>query len=46
MGGGLGATSLGGQTIYSDALLRIENLLVNEGIVNLAGILELGDLTN
>jgi hypothetical protein len=38
--------AIGGQTIYSDALLRIENLLVNEGIINLAGILELGDLTN
>lgn len=38
--------AVGGQTIFSDALLRIENLLVNEGIVNLAGILELGDLDN
>ena len=42
---GIGVT-IGGQTIFSNALLRIENLLVNEGIVNLAGILELGDLTN
>ena len=37
---------VGGQTVYSDALLRIENLLVNGGTINIAGILELGDLTN
>jgi len=42
---GIGVT-IGGQTVYSDGLLRIENLLVNEGVVNIAGILELGDLTN
>jgi hypothetical protein len=37
---------IGGQTVFSDALLRVENLLVNEGTVNIAGILELGDLDN
>lgn len=40
------AVVVGGQTIYSDGLLRIENLLVNQGIINIAGILELGDLNN
>lgn len=40
------AVIVGGQTIYSDGLLRIENIFTNEGIVNVSGILELGDLTN
>jgi hypothetical protein len=37
---------VGGQLVFSHGLLRIESLLVNQGTVNIAGILELGDITN
>jgi hypothetical protein len=40
------AVVIAGQTVYSDGLLRIESLLVNQGIINVAGILELGDINN
>jgi hypothetical protein len=42
---GIGVT-IAGQTVYSDGLLRVESLLVNQGTINIAGILELGDINN
>ena len=35
---------VGGQTVYSHGLLRCEKSITNQGIINIAGILEIGDL--
>lgn len=37
---------IGGQTVYAYGLLRVENILENQGTINIDGILELGDITN
>jgi len=35
---------VGGQTVYSHGLLRMESKFVNEGVININGILEIGDI--
>tara|TARA_R110000796_G_scaffold6067_3_gene22037 strand:+ start:341 stop:646 length:306 start_codon:yes stop_codon:yes gene_type:complete len=35
----------GTQTVFSHGLLRIETQFVNEGTINVDGILEIGDIT-
>ena len=34
---------IGGSTVYSHGLLRVENIYTNQGIINIAGIFEIGD---
>ena len=38
------AVVVGGETIFSHGVLRIENILTNQGTINVNGILELGDV--
>jgi len=38
------AVTIGGQTVYSHGLLRMESKFVNEGKINIGGILEVGDI--
>ena len=35
---------IGGETVYSHGLLRMESKFVNEGNININGILEIGDI--
>jgi len=37
------AVEVGGETVYSHGLLRIENIFSNQGRINVNGILEIGD---
>ena len=38
------AAQIGSQTIYSHGVLKVEQLLVNEGTLNIGGILTIGDI--
>jgi|TARA_R110000803_G_scaffold198594_2_gene262402 hypothetical protein len=38
------AVLVGGETVYSHGLLRMESKFVNEGKININGILEIGDI--
>jgi hypothetical protein len=40
---GIGVT-FGSETVYSHGLLRMESKFVNEGTINVNGILEIGDV--
>ena len=38
------AVEVGGETVYSHGVLRIENIFTNQGTIDVGGILELGDV--
>lgn len=37
------SVEVGGETVYSHGLLRIENEFTNQGIINIGGIFEIGE---
>ena len=39
------ATTIGGEVIYSHGVLKVEKTVTNEGIINVGGILTIGDIT-
>ena len=38
------ATTIGGEVIYSHGVLKVEKTVTNEGIINVGGILTIGDI--